>query len=118
VATRVPAAAEDSTMDFNAATPDGPAPSLQVQNARFSPSKSESAALALTLPENGSVEIRVFDASGKSVKLVCDGNYGPGQVSFKFAGKDEAGERLAAGTYYARVMTRWFSRVEALELAP
>jgi hypothetical protein len=66
----------------------------------------------------GEVEIRVFDVNGKSVKLLADGNFGPGSVNFRFGGIAEDGSVLPAGTYYARVMTRWFSRVEPLEIIP
>lgn len=121
-----PAPTEDASVDFRGSSPpadaspapEQPAASLQVEGAKFSVSKGESAALMLFLPESGAVEIRVFDASGKSVKLLTDAVAGAGHSEFRFKGSGDDGQPLPAGTYYARVMTRWFSRVEALELAP
>lgn len=109
---------DESTVDLNKTAADSIPAGLQVSRNRFRAASGESADLLLSLPEAGAVEIRVFDVSGKSVKLVADGIYGPGSVSFKFSGRGEDGEALAPGSYYARVMTRWFSRVEALEITP
>lgn len=111
---------DESTVDLGQAPAElsVPLPELEVQLAKFSPSRGESAQLWVTLPEFSPIEIRVFDSNGKSVKLIADGKFGPGRVSFRFAGIDDAGQPLDPGAYYARVMTRWFSRVETLEKIP
>jgi flagellar hook assembly protein FlgD len=91
---------------------------MELQGSSFSLDKGESAEIKVILPEAGIIEIRVFDSSGKSVRLLADGRYGPGPARFRFNGKSDTGQQLGIGTYYARVMTRWFSRVEALEALP
>ena len=125
-ATAEPEREEEPSVDFHGSTiaaaagppPESPQPSLVVQEPRFSPRLGGSAGMTLLLPALGEVEIRVFDTNGKSVKLLADGNFGPGPVAFRFGGIGEDGAALPPGTYYARVMTRWFSRVEPLEIVP
>lgn len=93
-------------------------PEFDLENPRFHPLLGEQAAFKMAFPDEGSLEIRIFDLSGRSVRLVADGRFSAGPVELKFDGKNDMGRLLPAGSYYARVMTRWYSRVETLELLP
>lgn len=92
-------------------------PSFRMENPRFRAGQGR-ALFKLYFPENSPLEIRVFDATGKSVKLLTEGKSGPGNLALQFEGLGEDGRPLLPGSYFARVMTRWFSRVETLELLP
>jgi flagellar hook assembly protein FlgD len=70
----------------------------------------------LTLPEAKAVDLRLFDISGKAVLTIADGPAGPGTVIYAVDAKDDNGQPLGAGTYYLRVMTAWFSRVEPIQI--
>jgi hypothetical protein len=70
----------------------------------------------LTLPDAKAVDLRLFDVSGKPVRAIADGPAGPGTVIYTVDAKDDNGQPLGAGTYYLRVMTAWFSRVEPIQI--
>ena len=70
----------------------------------------------LTLPEAKAVDLRLFDVGGKPVRAIADGPAGPGTVIYNVDAKDDNGQALPAGTYYLRVMTAWFSRVEPIQI--
>ncbi len=93
-------------------------PEFSLENAKFEPLLGAQAVFRMVFPDEGSLEIRIFDASGRSVRLLADGRFAAGNVELRFDGKDDAGAPLPPGAYYARVMTRWYSRVEALEVRP
>jgi hypothetical protein len=70
----------------------------------------------LTLPEAKAVDLRLFDIGGKPVRTIADTVAGPGTVVYSVDAKDDNGQPLGAGTYYLRVMTAWFSRVEPIQI--
>ena len=106
-----PAAAADPS------TADVAPPSLSLSQSQLSVSSGSGIDFLMSLPEDGQVEVRIFDASGRTVRLMADGRYGPGDVKLSFNGRDDGGQHPGTpGVYYARVMTRWFSRVEPLDL--
>jgi hypothetical protein len=72
--------------------------------------------IGLGLPQRKEIELRLFDPSGKSVRLLAVGAFGPGEQHFPLDAKNDAGQPLAPGTYYLRVMTPWFSRVEPIQI--
>lgn len=47
--------------------------------------------------------IRVFDASGRSVRLLTSGRYGPGAYTSTWDGRDDAGRPAASGVYFYRL---------------
>jgi hypothetical protein len=69
----------------------------------------------LSLPEAGAVDLRLFDMRGRLVRRYAEGDQGPGRWRYSLSATDEQGRPLAKGSYYLRVITRWFSKVEALE---
>jgi hypothetical protein len=72
--------------------------------------------LSLGLPERKEVDLRLFDQRGRPVRSIHSGDLGPGAIELSLEAKDELGKALAPGTYYLRVMTAWFSRVEPVEV--
>jgi hypothetical protein len=74
--------------------------------------------ITLTLPEHKDLDLRVFDMRGKPVRKLAEGAYGPGKAEFDLSAFDDSGAALPAGTYYLRVMTAWFSRVEPIQIQP
>ncbi len=57
------------------------------------------------LPRDGHVALRVFDLSGRVVRTLVDDNLGRASHEYKWDGTDDAGHRVASGTYYYRVDT-------------
>ena len=69
----------------------------------------------LNLPEAGSVDLRLFDMRGRLVHRFAAGDQAAGSWRYTLNATDEEGHPLPKGNYYLRVITRWFSKVEALE---
>jgi hypothetical protein len=119
VPTAIPTAVPTARPAFPTPVPkqSGPAPS----EASFSlegPSVKQGGSLGLSLglPERKDVDLRLFDQRGRPVRSIHSGDLGPGSIELSLEAKDELGKALAPGTYYLRVMTAWFSRVEPVEV--
>jgi hypothetical protein len=69
----------------------------------------------LGLPEAGAVDLRLFDMRGRLVHRYAAGEQSAGRWRYSLSATDDQGHTLAKGNYYLRVITRWFSKVEALE---
>jgi hypothetical protein len=69
----------------------------------------------LSLPEAGTVDLRLFDMRGRLVHRYAEGEQGAGRWRYNLSATDDQGRALGKGSYYLRVITRWFSKVEALE---
>jgi hypothetical protein len=67
----------------------------------FNPSTTISFALA----EDQRVTISVFDAAGQRIATIADRIFGPGLNSVTWAGRDDAGRIVPAGTYLVRMET-------------
>jgi outer membrane protein assembly factor BamB len=61
--------------------------------------------ISFTLPEKSYVKLDIYDITGKPVIKLMDGNYSPGQHFTKWDGKDQQGNKIAAGTYLFRLKT-------------
>ena len=57
------------------------------------------------LPRNGHVALRVFDLGGRVVRTLVDDNLVRATHSYQWDGTDDAGHRVASGTYYYRLDT-------------
>ncbi len=60
-------------------------------------------AFDLALPEAGAVGLDVFDAQGRRVAQVQSGAMAAGHHRLAWSGHDEAGHRVAAGVFFARL---------------
>jgi hypothetical protein len=61
--------------------------------------------LRFVLARGGTVKLTVYDAGGKRVATPFVGDLMPGQHTLRWDGRDDAGRRVAAGTYVARLAT-------------
>lgn len=57
------------------------------------------------LPRDGRVTLRIFDLSGRVVRTLVDGTLARASHDWQWDGTDDAGHRMASGTYYYRVET-------------
>jgi hypothetical protein len=68
--------------------------------------------LSFSLASRERVSIEVYDVSGRRVATLIDKDIEPGVSSVRWDGRDEAGEEVASGTYFARMAagTKLFER--------
>ncbi len=60
--------------------------------------------ITFDLPRGETVTLGVFDVAGREVRsLVADVHCGPGRHEVVWDGKDDAGGRVASGTYFCRI---------------
>ncbi len=93
-------------------------PGLLPAGAAPSPSGKSPAEnlVTLSLPQRRDIDVRLFSPAGASLRVLASGPYGPGSVTLTLTARDGAERPLAAGDYYLRVMTPWFSRVESVHI--
>jgi hypothetical protein len=65
--------------------------------------------IALLLPEAGPAHVGVFDARGRAVRTLHDGQLEAGRWEFTWDGRDAVGRRLPSGIYWTRAT--WRSQV-------
>ena len=81
-------------------------PSVLAIGAQAAPNPlRETSKVAYALPSAGQVQVAVFDAAGRRVRLLADGWQGAGPHSVNWDGRDEVGNRVADGVYFALVRT-------------
>jgi hypothetical protein len=83
--------------------------SLTLNSAQFP------AQATLSLPEAGSVDLRLFDMRGRLVRRYAEGEQPAGRWRVDLSALDDQGHALTPGNYYLRAITRWFSKVEAID---
>lgn len=59
--------------------------------------------IGFSLPSQGFVSARLFDASGRLVRTLLEGDLPAGDVSLTWDGLDDRGEPVPAGVYFSRV---------------
>lgn len=79
---------------------------------------SGSTALRLELAQAGAVNVEVFDAQGRRVRALANGLRSAGASSVSWDGRDDAGVRAAAGTYFVRVAAKMEDRTVRVVLLP
>jgi len=62
-----------------------------------------STTIAFVLPGPGRARVEVFDAAGRSVRVLADGAFEAGTRSARWDGADATGRPAAAGVYFARL---------------
>ncbi len=91
------------TLAVDDGTP-GDAPALAFAFGRPWPNPARAAvAFELALPEAADIGLDVFDAQGRRVAQVQSGALGAGQHRLAWSGRDDAGHRVAAGVFFARL---------------
>jgi len=63
-----------------------------------------SVALGFALAKADRVQFDIYSVDGRRVKTVTSGAFDAGEYSFSWDGRDEGGNAMAAGVYYARLV--------------
>jgi hypothetical protein len=89
------------TTGMSGASPD--APRLQVLTA---PNPSAGGVvIRCLLPMSERATVALFDASGRIVRRLHDGDLPAGETPFSWDGRDDAGREVPAGVYLVKVTT-------------
>ena len=72
--------------------------------------------IAFTLKEEGHVRLRVFDAKGRLVRTLVDGDRRPDRYVESWDGAGSDGRRLASGTYFYRLTADGFTKTGKMQL--
>jgi hypothetical protein len=56
-------------------------------------------------PAAGAVSVSVYDATGRRVRSLARGTFGPGRHDLVWDGHDDAGAPAAPGVYFVRLLT-------------
>ncbi len=59
--------------------------------------------IPFTVPGPSTVQLKLYDASGKLVRVLVDQHLAPGRHRVRWDGRNEAGQEVAAGTYFLRL---------------
>ncbi|KAA3663097.1 MAG: PKD domain-containing protein, partial [Calditrichaeota bacterium] len=60
--------------------------------------------LSFSLPQAEKVTLRIYDALGRDVKVLCDAmSHDPGTYSYRWNGRSNDGRFMPSGIYYARI---------------
>lgn len=75
--------------------------------------------LPFDVPAGGAeVKVTVYDVRGRKARVLADGNFPAGQFEISWDGRSSTGQRLAAGTYFARVVIGGTPFVSKLIMLP
>jgi len=78
----------------------------------FSPATS----LHFSLPRPGHVDLNVYDVSGRLVRTLVSGTQSAGPNQVHWDGRDNNGEEIASGTYFARLIVDEQVEIKSLTL--
>ena len=87
--------------------------SMRVHPNPFNPMTT----IELSLPDAGTVELAIYDVSGRKVRSLFSGIRGAGAHTLVWDGSDDSGKRLASGVYLVRVIDEDYSTTGKLVLA-
>lgn len=88
-------------------------PDLEFARPEPNPS-SAGVALRFTLAAPAHVRLELLDCAGRLVRVVAEGEYGPGACTLAWDGTGEGGSRVAPGLYFARLATPTGSSIRRL----
>ncbi len=66
------------------------------------PVRTGSARLVLAMPQRGDVNVTVYDVRGAVVRTLANGNYGAGNHSFEWDGRDTGGQSVGSGIFFVK----------------
>ena len=78
----------------------------------FNPSTS----LHFSLPRESHVDLKIYDVAGRLVREVVSGSRPAGRNEVRWDGKDSAGQEIASGTYFARLIVDEQIEIKSLTL--
>ncbi len=61
------------------------------------------ASLAIELPDERDLSVRIFDVAGHRVRELARGRFGAGRHPFRWDGRDDSGVPVAAGLFFVQV---------------
>jgi FlgD Ig-like domain len=94
----------DDLIDTTSIAPPAPPPVYESRPLSIQPNPAAgSCALRFSLPKAVSGSLRVFDASGRRVRTLVDGELSAGVHSLQWDGRDDAGRVAPSGVYFARL---------------
>lgn len=70
--------------------------------------------LSFGLPSQNRVSLMVYDAAGRLVRSLVDGEMPAGSHRERWDGRDDSGRRVSAGVYFARLATPQEERVQKM----
>jgi hypothetical protein len=84
------------------------------------PARSGTVGIRFGLAADDRVEAKVFDVSGRLVRLLADRRFAAGEHVLRWDGNDDAGARVPGGVYFTRIrfLARGFSETKKLTLLP
>ena len=83
-----------------------PLPRTLALHPNFPNPFNPSTALRFDLPQDGPVELSVFNVLGQQVRTLVNGSRQAGYYRLEWDGMDDAGQPVASGTYLTRLQTR------------
>ncbi len=76
---------------------------LQTRLSRFAPNPfMQTTAVSFQIAHSSTVELKVYDATGRLVRTLSDGVYEPGHYTVNWNGDDAVGRTIPAGVYFVR----------------
>jgi flagellar hook assembly protein FlgD len=78
----------------------------------FSPATS----LHFSLPRETHVDLRIYDVAGRLVRTLVSGSRPAGSNEVRWNGKDNGGQDIASGTYFARLIVDEEVEIKSLTL--
>jgi hypothetical protein len=97
------------------ATPEGPAAPLHLAQNHPNPF-NPATRIAFALLRREQVDLRIFDARGRLVRLLFAGEAGPGPRTVTWDGRDDTGAEVPSGVYHYRLDTRTDHRMRSMVL--
>jgi hypothetical protein len=74
------------------------------------------ARIAVEVPRQSSVELAVFDVSGRHVRTLLQGVRAPGTYQAVWDGRDERGQMIHSGVYFYRLRAPGFESTRSLQI--
>jgi hypothetical protein len=81
------------------------APLAAATTAASQPGRASLGEISYSVKEAGPVAVKIFDITGRLVKVLINENQPSGTYTLRWDGTTEAGNRVAAGVYFYRVET-------------
>ena len=84
-----------------------------------SPNPARGGALTrFALPAAGTVDLAVYDVTGRQVRVLASGSFGAGEHQVSWTAQDDAGRPLTSGMYFVRMRASGVSRTQKVLLIP
>ncbi len=72
--------------------------------------------IKFSLPRESSVQLKLYDVSGRLVRSLVDETMASGAYSVRWSGHDDAGKSVASGTYFMRLVADGEIRLKSMVL--